>query len=138
MPLKMDSSEAYVDSGFGIEPYFATEFIQGQRLDEYAEIHRLGIDARLQLMLRVCEAVQHAHQRGIIHRDLKPANILVDQSRQPKILDFGVARLTGLETRATRGTLVGQLVGTLTYMSPEQVSGDPLEIDTRSDVIPRS
>jgi len=78
--------------------------------------------------------VQHAHQRGLIHRDLKPANILVDESGQPRILDFGVARLTDSDAQATRQTDIGQLVGTLAYMSPEQVLGDPAEVDTRSDV----
>ena len=85
-------------------------------------------------MAKICDAVQHAHQRGVIHRDLKPGNILVDEAGQPKILDFGVARVTDSDTQATMQTDVGQLVGTLTYMSPEQVLADPLDIDTRSDV----
>ena len=78
--------------------------------------------------------MHHAHQRGIIHRDLKPGNILVDETGQPKILDFGVARVTDSDAQATLQTDVGQLVGTLAYMSPEQVLADPLELDTRSDV----
>ena len=85
-------------------------------------------------MAKVCDAVHHAHQRGIIHRDLKPGNILVDESGQPKILDFGVARVTDSDAKTTRQTDVGQIVGTLAYMSPEQVLADPLELDTRSDV----
>jgi tetratricopeptide (TPR) repeat protein len=85
-------------------------------------------------MAKVCEAVHHAHQRGIIHRDLKPGNILVDESGQPKVLDFGVARATDSDAQATHQTDIGQIVGTLAYMSPEQVLGDPLELDTRSDV----
>src|SRR5262249_21724582 len=82
----------------------------------------------------IAEAVHHAHQRGLIHRDLKPGNILVDEGGQPKILDFGVARVTDSDAQATMQTDVGQLVGTLAYMSPEQVLADPLELDTRSDV----
>jgi len=72
--------------------------------------------------------------RGLIHQDLKPGNILVDQTGQPKILDFGVARVTDSDAKATMQTNVGQLVGTLAYMSPEQVLADPLELDTLSDV----
>jgi serine/threonine protein kinase len=78
--------------------------------------------------------VNHAHQRGIIHRDLKPGNIIVDETGQPKILDFGVARVTDSDVEATRQTDLGQLIGTLNYMSPEQVLADPGELDIRSDV----
>jgi serine/threonine protein kinase/Tfp pilus assembly protein PilF len=122
------------DSGFGPQPYFAMELIRGESLLQYAEAHQLNTRQRLELMAKVCEAVHHAHQRGIIHRDLKPGNILVDESGQPKILDLGVARLTDSDVQATRLTDVGQIVGTLAYMSPEQVLADPLELDTRSDV----
>ena len=77
----------------------------------------------------MCDAVQHAHDQGIIHRDLKPGNILVDEAGQPKVLDFGVARATDdLRTSADR-TRTGQLIGTLSYMSPEQVTGDPAARD---------
>ena len=85
-------------------------------------------------MARVCDAAEHAHQRGLIHRDLKPANILVEPSGQPRILDFGVARLTDSDVQRTQYTGLGYLVGTMAYMSPEQVLMDPLELDTRSDV----
>jgi tetratricopeptide (TPR) repeat protein/tRNA A-37 threonylcarbamoyl transferase component Bud32 len=122
------------DAGSGAQPYFAMEFISGAPLIDFASAHGLDTRQRLELIARVCDAVEHAHQRGIIHRDLKPGNILVDESGQPKVLDFGVARLTDSDTRATRQTDVGQLVGTLAYMSPEQVLADPLELDTRSDV----
>ncbi|MFZ0589259.1 MAG: serine/threonine-protein kinase, partial [Bryobacteraceae bacterium] len=122
------------ESGFGPQPYFAMEFIRGQPLLEYANAHQLNARERLELIAKICEAVHHAHQRGIIHRDLKPGNILVDETGQPKILDFGVARATDSDARVTRQTDLGQLVGTLAYMSPEQVLADPLELDTRSDV----
>jgi eukaryotic-like serine/threonine-protein kinase len=122
------------DTGFGLQPYFAMEFIHGAPLGEYAESHQLSSRQRLELMAKICDAVEHAHPRGIIHRDLKPGKILVDETGQPKILDFGVARVTDSDVQATRQTDVGQLIGTLAYMSPEQVTADPLELDTRSDV----
>jgi eukaryotic-like serine/threonine-protein kinase len=122
------------ETPFGVQPFFAMELIQGKPLVQYAEEHKLSNRQRLELMTAVCEAVEHAHQRGILHRDLKPANILVDESGQPKILDFGLARVTDAEAQATRQTDMGQLLGTLAYMSPEQVLADPLALDTRSDV----
>jgi non-specific serine/threonine protein kinase/serine/threonine-protein kinase len=122
------------DAGYGSQPFFAMEFIRGAALREYADSRHLGLRARLELMVKICEAVHHAHQRGLIHRDLKPGNIIVDETGQPKILDFGVARVTDSDTQVTLQTDVGQLVGTLNYMSPEQVLADPLDIDTRSDV----
>lgn len=118
----------------GTQPYFAMELIQGSPLVKYAKEHNLNSRERLMLLERVCEAVHHAHQRGLIHRDLKPANILVDGTGQPKILDFGIAQITDSDAEMTRQTDVGQLIGTLSYMSPEQVMADPFEIDTRSDV----
>ena len=122
------------DAGLGPQPYFAMELIRGQALAAHLETLQLSTRQRLELMVRICEAVQHAHQRGLIHRDLKPGNILVDETGQPKILDFGVARVTGNEAEGTRLTDAGQIVGTLTYMSPEQVLADPSELDFRSDV----
>jgi tetratricopeptide (TPR) repeat protein len=117
----------------GLLPFFAMEFVEGQALTEHAA--KLGVRERLLLMIRVCKAVQHAHTKGVIHRDLKPANILVGADGLPKVLDFGVARVTGegFQERTTR-TDVGQIIGTLGYMSPEQVKADPSEIDTRADV----
>ncbi len=115
--------------------FFAMEFVRGRRLTTHAAEAHLGTRQRLELMARICDAVQHAHQKGVIHRDLKPSNILVDASGQPKVLDFGVARLTDCDLQATTiMTDVGQLVGTLPYMSPEQAAGDSRALDTRSDV----
>ena len=122
------------DAGFGPQPFFAMELIRGQPLDAYAAGRRLSTRSKLELVARICDAVHHAHQRGLIHRDLKPGNILVDEAGQPKILDFGVARITESDAQATQHTELGQIVGTLAYMSPEQVLGDQLEVDTRSDV----
>jgi len=122
------------DTGFGFQPFFAMEIIHGKPLGQYADAQHLNTRQRMALMIQVCEAVQHAHQRGIIHRDLKPGNILVDENGQPKILDFGLARVTDSDAQATRQTDMGQLLGTLAYMSPEQVMADPLALDTRSDV----
>lgn len=119
----------------GMQPYFAMEFVRGRGLREYADAQSLDTKQRLEIMASVCDAVNHAHQKGVIHRDLKPSNILVDEQARPKVLDFGVARATDADLRATTlQTNMGQLVGTIPYMSPEQVSGDPSELDTRSDV----
>jgi serine/threonine protein kinase len=98
------------------------EMIQGKPLVEYAEGAKLNTRQRLALMIQICAAVQHAHERGVIHRDLKPGNILVDESGQPKVLDFGLARVTDSDVQATRQTDVGQLLGTLAHMSPEHGS----------------
>jgi tetratricopeptide (TPR) repeat protein/predicted Ser/Thr protein kinase len=126
------------DTDFGPQPYFAMEFIRGLPLRQYAEVQQLDTRQRLLLIVKVSEAVHHANQRGLIHRDLKPGNILVDETGQPKILDFGVARVIEADSQEdaqlTMQTGSGQIVGTLAYMSPEQVLGDPLDVDTRSDV----
>ncbi len=123
------------DAGLGPQPFFAMELIAGQRLNEYVREQQPNLRQKLELMVKVCGAVQHAHQKGIIHRDLKPANLLVEKSGQPKVLDFGVARVTGADLPSvSRHTEVGQLIGTVPYMSPEQVAADPDALDTRSDV----
>ena len=122
------------DIGRASQPYFAMEFIQGAPLKEYIAANGLDLRGRLELVAKICDAVQHAHDRGIIHRDIKPGNILVDRTGQPKVLDFGVARLLEAQPSETLHTSEGQLVGTLAYMSPEQVLGDPTSIDARSDV----
>ncbi len=127
------------DDGTGTVPYFAMEYVDGQPLLEFVEHHALSVRQRLRLMLAICDAVHHAHENGVIHRDLKPANVLVEHSEdgdhRPKVLDFGVARAIREDVEsATMHTEVGQLLGTLTYMSPEQVSGRSDELDSRSDV----
>ena len=117
------------------QPYFAMELVRGPTLTAYADARRLTTAQRLALIQKVCAAVEHAHQKGVIHRDLKPGNILVDEAGQPKILDFGVARATDSDIQTTTlRTDIGQLIGTVPYMSPEQVLGNPDELDTRSDV----
>jgi eukaryotic-like serine/threonine-protein kinase len=117
------------------QPFFAMEFIRGLPLDEYARAHGLDLTAHVALVARVCDAVQHAHDQGVIHRDLKPANILVEETGQPKVLDFGVARAVDADLLTAAGlTSTGQVLGTPNYMSPEQVTGDPTAIDRRADV----
>jgi len=117
-------------------PFFAMEYIPGaQGIVSYVQKRKLSTKERLVLYEKVCDAVHHAHQKGVIHRDLKPDNILVDSKGNPKIIDFGVARATDADLAVTTmQTTMGQLIGTLQYMSPEQCDADPEMIDTRSDV----
>src|SRR5262245_21525679 len=119
-------------------PYFVMELVQGIPITQYCDENRLTPRQRLELFIPVCQAVQHAHQKGIIHRDLKPANVLValyDGKPVPKVIDFGVAKAAGQQlTDRTLVTGVGAVVGTLEYMSPEQAQLNQLDIDTRSDV----
>lgn len=116
-------------------PFFAMERVAGETLTEFARRRALDRPARLKLFALICDAVEHAHQKGVIHRDLKPANILVTSDGQPKVLDFGVARLTEGDVQMTTLQTDGpSLIGTLPYMSPEQVGGDSAQLDTRSDV----
>ena len=120
----------------GTVPYFAMEYIVGAKpITQYVKEKNLGTRQRMVLFAQVCEAIHHGHQKGIIHRDLKPSNILVDAQGQVKVIDFGVARGTDSDMAVTTlQTDIGQLIGTLQYMSPEQCAADPHDIDTRSDV----
>jgi serine/threonine protein kinase/Flp pilus assembly protein TadD len=119
-------------------PYFVMELVKGLPITKYCDERRLTPRLRLELFIPVCQAVQHAHQKGIIHRDLKPSNVLValyDGRPVPKVIDFGVAKATGLKlTERTLYTDFGAIVGTLEYMSPEQAELNQLDIDTRSDI----
>lgn len=117
-------------------PYFVMELVAGARpITRYAEEERLGLRERFRCVAEACEAVAHGHRKGVIHRDLKPGNILVDAGGLPKVIDFGVARSTDADIAlTTMHTGVGQLIGTMQYMSPEQCGGDAADLDTRSDV----
>jgi serine/threonine protein kinase len=115
--------------------FFVMELVQGLPLMEYVRETRLSLRERLELFRKVCEPIAYAHQRGVIHRDLKPTNILVEADGTPKVLDFGLARITDLDGAfATTFTDAGRIMGTLPYMSPEEARGDPYETDVRSDV----
>jgi serine/threonine protein kinase/tetratricopeptide (TPR) repeat protein len=119
-------------------PYFAMEYVRGIPITAYCDTHRLSIPERVELLIAVCDAVQHAHQKGIIHRDLKPSNVLVgiqDGRAVPKIIDFGVAKAISQRlTEHSVHTELGQLIGTPEYMSPEQAEMTNLDVDTRTDV----
>jgi eukaryotic-like serine/threonine-protein kinase len=116
-------------------PFIAMEYVDGPPLTQYADDRRLAVRDRVDLVACASDAIQHAHQRGIIHRDLKPANILVDEHGRPKVLDFGVARTVGAQVSITTvETEVGELIGTVAYMSPEQVEATPNGVDTRTDI----
>jgi hypothetical protein len=123
------------DLGRGLRPYLAMEFVDGEPLSRAVARCDPSRAERLELLARVGEGVAHAHSRGVVHRDLKPDNVLVDEALDPRILDFGVARLLERDAGAPgHATAPGILVGTLPYMSPEQAAGDAARIDTRSDV----
>ena len=123
------------DSG---RPYFIMELVKGVPITDYCDEHRLAPRARLELLIPVCRAIQHAHQKGVIHRDIKPSNVLVtlvDGHPVPKVIDFGVAK--AIDQRLTEQTIftqLGTMVGTLEYMSPEQAGSSALDVDTRSDI----
>lgn len=114
--------------------HLVMELISGPPITEYVQARGLSVGDRVELMVRVCEAIHHAHERGVIHRDLKPANVLVGEDGWPKILDFGIARATGLDVQSGVHTWHGQIIGTLAFMSPEQLRGAVADVDRRSDV----
>src|SRR5438876_1974063 len=119
-------------------PYFVMELVRGIRITEYCDEAKLSTRDRLDLFIKVCQAIQHAHQKGIIHRDIKPSNLLVtlhDGVPVPKVIDFGIAKATqGELTEKTLHTQLNQFIGTPAYMSPEQAEMSGLDIDTRSDI----
>jgi serine/threonine protein kinase/tetratricopeptide (TPR) repeat protein len=119
-------------------PFFVMELVRGIRITDYCDQNNLSTKERLELFIKVCQAIQHAHQKGIIHRDIKPSNILVtlhDGVPVPKVIDFGIAKATeGRLTDATVYTQLHQFIGTPAYMSPEQAEMSGLDIDTRSDI----
>jgi eukaryotic-like serine/threonine-protein kinase len=122
----------------GGRPFFVMELVEGSPITRYCDEHRLGIRPRLELFSAVCRAVQHAHQKGIIHRDIKPSNVSVaiqDGRPVPRVIDFGIAKAIDQRlTERTLFTLLGQVVGTPEYMSPEQAELGALDVDTRSDI----
>jgi eukaryotic-like serine/threonine-protein kinase len=119
-------------------PYFVMELVDGAPITEYCDSKRLSVRERIELFIPICQAIQHAHQKGIIHRDIKPSNILVperDGKAVPKVIDFGLAKALGHQlSDATAITRLGIVVGTPGYMSPEQAELNSQDIDTRSDV----
>ena len=119
-------------------PYFVMELVRGIPITDYCDQANLDTKARLDLFIKVCQAIQHAHQKGIMHRDIKPSNILVtlhDGAPVPKVIDFGIAKATeGRLTDNTVYTQLNQFIGTPAYMSPEQAEMSGLDIDTRSDI----
>ena len=124
------------ESVAGPRPFFAMELVEGESLGDWAKNSGASIKDRLNLIALVCDAVQHAHSKGVVHRDLKPANILVTKEGLPKVLDFGVARTveSGEVGEDSLYTKPGQMVGTMPYMSPEQLGGAADGVDTRSDI----
>jgi eukaryotic-like serine/threonine-protein kinase len=134
----LDAGTTAPASGYPGRPYFVMELVKGVPITKYCDEKQLSLRQRLELITPVCEAVQHAHQKGIIHRDLKPTNVLVaeyDNRAVPKVIDFGVAKATAQKlTERTMFTEFGQVIGTVEYMSPEQAKFNQLDIDTRSDI----
>lgn len=121
-------------SPLGEQPFLAMELVDGEPLPDWVARTQPTVQARLELLIAVCAAVQHAHEKGLIHRDLKPGNVIVDRAGRPKVLDFGIARFVDDDRSRTLQTMTGQVLGTLAYMSPEQANGQHERIDVRTDV----
>src|SRR5258705_11688193 len=121
-------------------PYFVMELVDGGKITDYCDRHSLPTNARLDLFAQVCDAIQHAHQKGIIHRDIKPSNVLVttgpDGKATPKVIDFGIAKATAGQQLTDKATLTARemLIGTPAYMSPEQAALTSADVDTRTDI----
>jgi serine/threonine protein kinase len=119
-------------------PYFVMELVRGVSITEYCDANKLSTQERSELFIQVCNAVQHAHQKGIIHRDIKPSNVMVtlyDGQPLPKVIDFGIAKATSQRlTEKTLFTRYAQIIGTPEYMSPEQAQMSALDVDTRTDI----
>lgn len=118
------------------KPFYAMEFVDGRPLNQYLAVEKPPLDARLQIFMKIADAVAHAHEHGVVHRDLKPGNILIDPEGEPRVLDFGLARRTVPERTAasSRITQPGAFLGTLAYAAPEQFSGDPERVNELTDV----
>ncbi|MCH7924096.1 MAG: serine/threonine protein kinase, partial [Planctomycetes bacterium] len=114
-------------------PFYVMDYVRGLSLKEFVREKKLTLEDALKLFMKVCAAIQYAHQRGVMHRDLKPSNILVDTEGNPKVLDFGLAKLLAGPVE-TIVSISQEVIGTLPYMSPEQARGNPDEIDTRTDI----
>lgn len=120
-------------------PFFVMELVHGVKITAYCEEHGLSVRQRLELLVQVCHAIQHAHQKGIIHRDIKPSNVMItlhDAVPMPMVIDFGIAKATtsDLSTERTAVTVIEPFIGTPAYMSPEQAQTAGQDVDTRSDI----
>ncbi len=127
----LEAGEADIDGQQRV--YCAMEYIAGRHILRHAELSELSVEARLLVFLRVCQGMAYAHSRGVLHRDIKPHNILVEMGGMPKIVDFGVARWAD-SGRTTMHTELGQILGTVQYMSPEQIQGNHDDLDERTDI----
>lgn len=122
------------DCGFTNQPYLVMEFVEGTRLDDFVESHKISVHEMLTIFLKVCDAIAYAHTQGVIHRDIKPSNILINAQGEPLVVDFGLAKLLEPEHPQDEVSITGEFLGTLSYASPEQLRGEQHRIDTRTDI----